>query len=110
VSDAYQIFEYIETSPTVTSDVYPDLNLDPTATGGGVRIPGVFTFTSKVPNVRSFTYSVDWGQSVTIPADANGTAQITYTPDTSGYHELDVYATAADGTIFDTYYYGFAVN
>jgi hypothetical protein len=37
-------------------------------------------------------------------------AQMTYTPDTSGYHELDVSATAVDGTILDTYYYGFVVN
>lgn len=110
VSEPYQFYKYIDTSPTVTSDVYPDLNLDPAATGGGVGIPGTFAFTSKVTNVASFTYTIDWGQSVTIPADANGTAQTTYTPDTSGYHELDVYATAADGTVFDTYHYGFVVN
>jgi len=110
VSEPNQVYEYVDTSPTVTSDVYPDVSLDPNATGGGVGVPGVFKFVSKVPGIQSFSYSIDYGPDVTIPADANGTAQITYTPDTSGYHEIDVYATAADGTVFDTYYYGFVVN
>ncbi len=110
VSEPYQVYEYVDTSPTVTSDVYPDVSLDPNATGGGVGVPGVFTFVSKVPGIQSFSYSIDYGPNVTIPADASGKAQITYTPDTSGYHEIDVYATGPDGTVYDTYYYGFVVN
>ena len=109
VSQSNSIYEYIDDSPTVTSDVYPDTSIDPTATGGGVGVPGVFTFTSKAP-AQSFTYSIDYAPGVTIPVGANNTAQITYTPDTSGYHEIDVYATSADGTVSSTYYYGFVVN
>jgi hypothetical protein len=113
VSEPYTTFVYIDTSPAVTSDVYLEDNGTGASAGnshGGVGIPGTFTFTSYVPGVVSFTYSIDWGSGVTIPADANGVAQLTYTPDSSGYHEVDVYATGANGTVYDTYYYGFYVN
>jgi hypothetical protein len=113
VSDSNVIYEYVDTSPTVTADVYLEDNGTGASAGnahGGVGVPGVFTFTSKVSGVVSFTYSIDWGPGVTIPAGANGVAQLTYTPDTNGYHEVDVYATAADGTVFDTYYYAFYVS
>lgn len=110
VSEPYDLYEYIDTTPTVTSTVYPDLSSGASGSGGGVGVPGVFSFSSKVPGVQSFTYSIDGAPSVTIPADSNGAAQITYTPDSSGFHEIDVYATAADGSTLDTYYYYFIVN
>ena len=109
VSEPYELYEYLDTTPTVTSDVYPDLSVNPSGSGGGAGVPGVFKFSSKVPGVQSFTYSVG-GTSVTVPADSNGTAQITYTPQSGGFYELDVYATAADGSALDTYYYYFIVN
>jgi hypothetical protein len=108
-----QYGEYVDTAPTVTSDVYAEDDGTGASAGnahGAVGVPGTFTFTSKVSGVQSFTCSIDWGPGVTIPAGSNGVAQLTYTPDSSGYHEVDVYATAADGTVFDTYYYAFYVN
>lgn len=81
--------------PDVRSDVYTDSG-EPT---GGVGVPGTFTFSPPAgwTRVSAYRYSVDGGEYVDVPADADGTATITLTPTTSGYHDLDVYAINADG-------------
>ena len=66
-------------------------------------------FTATVPGVTSFAYSFDWGPETTI-ATTDGTASVSWAPDTSGSHLLYVYGIGADGTIYDTYYYSFDVN
>jgi len=44
------------------------------------------------------------------PADANGRASFTYTPDTAGFHEIEVYAVAANGIVSDWAFYDFQVT
>ncbi|MBY8882193.1 hypothetical protein K7862_31845 [Streptomyces sp. PLK6-54] len=94
-----------DTTPTVGSDVYAE-----NASGGGVGVPGAFTFTPKVKNVVSYTYSFDWGTPVTVKAEAGRTAHITWTPANDGFHDLDVYATTKDGIQLTAYDYYFTVN
>lgn len=63
---------HVDTTPTITSDIYAE---DLTGSGvayGGVGVTGTFTFTSKVPNATSVTYSFDWNSETTIPLNANG--------------------------------------
>lgn len=58
--------------------------------------PVRFVFTAALPGSVSFTYTIDGGTPVTVPADPDGTATVTLTPDTS-FLELDVFSTTADG-------------
>ncbi|MCC8243354.1 hypothetical protein [Saccharothrix luteola] len=95
VSGAETWTHYFFPGPEVHSDVYTDSG-EPT---GGVGVPGTFTF-SPPPGwtqVSAYSYSVDWGEYVDVPAGPDGVATITLTPSTSGYHDLDVYAINADG-------------
>ena len=108
VSDsAFQSY-YFDTTPTITSDLYPE-----NGSGGGAGVTGTFTFAPKVPGVVSYTYSFDWGNTeTTVPADANGDTQITWTPtDGDGaFYDLNVYATTKDGTNLTAYDYFITVN
>ncbi|MFI0901471.1 hypothetical protein [Streptomyces sp. NPDC020983] len=94
-----------DTETTVTSDVYPE-----DASGGGVGVPGAFTFTPKVPHVVSYTYSFNYGEPVTVKAGLGHAARVTWTPEESGFTSLTVDATLADGTQLATRYYYFTVN
>jgi hypothetical protein len=94
----------IDTSPTVSSDVYLE-----NQTSGGVGVPGTFTFAPKVKGITSYTYSFSDGTSGTVAAK-NGTAQVTWTPQQSGFYFLDVYGTTKDGIQLSDYFYVFFVN
>jgi hypothetical protein len=96
--------QYVDTAPSVTSSTYPE-NGD----SGGVGVTGMFTLAPRSPSVASYVYSFDNGTAVTVPAATDGTATFDWTPDMDGFHELDVYAVAADGIPSDTYYYFFTV-
>jgi hypothetical protein len=95
----------IDTSPTVSSDVYAE-----NQTSGGVGVAGTFTFTPKVKNVVSYTYSFNGGSDVTVRAGAKGVARISWTPDDSGFYDLEVYATTRNGLELASYDYFFNVN
>ena len=72
---------------------------------GGVGVTGVFTFAPAVPNVVSYTYSFDWGLETTIPAGSDGTASVSWAPDSSGQHMVCAYsadAAALSGTRITT--------
>jgi hypothetical protein len=110
VSSPNEVQVYVDTTPTITSDVYLE---DTTGSGpsyGGVGVTGTFTFASKVPNATSVTYSFDGDSETTIPLNSNGTAQVQWTPDASGQHMVIANVTGADGTVFESYYYYFNVN
>jgi len=94
----------VTTAPKVTSDVYPeDADLNPL---GGVGITGTFTFAPRLPDVVAYRYSFDWGVETVVPAGADGTASITWTPMTADYHAITVVSVRADGTDSDyTEYY-----
>ncbi|GAA1950327.1 hypothetical protein [Kitasatospora viridis] len=98
---------YLDTTPTVTSTVYPE-----NGSGGGTGVPGTFTFAPKIPggDIASYTYQFNSDPTVTVPAGADGTAQITWTPPTSDWYQLTVYATTTKGVQLSPYYYSFSVN
>lgn len=97
---------FVNTAPTVSSTVYPE-----NGTGGGSGVPGTFTFKPPVKGVVSYSYSFDWGSTyTTVAASANGEAQISWTPPQSGFYDLNVYATTANGTQLLPYDYLFTVN
>lgn len=94
----------VDTSPTVSSDVYPE-----NQTSGGAGIPGTFTFAPKVKGITSYTYGFSDGTGGTVAAKG-GTAQITWTPGQSGFYFLDVFGTTRDGLQLTDYFYVFFVN
>ncbi|MFC4109573.1 hypothetical protein [Micromonospora zhanjiangensis] len=106
VSPATTWSQYVDTAPAVRSSTYPEGDV----AGGGVGIAGTFTFAPRSDGVVSYVYSFDYGTPVTVPAGPDGTATVTWTPDTAGSHQLDVYAVAADGSESDTHYYYLNVN
>ena len=95
----------VDTSPTVSSDVYLE-----NQTSGGAGVPGTFTFAPKVKGITSYTYAFSDGTGGTVATHNNGTAQITYTPTQSGFDFVDVYGTTKDGLQLTDYFYVFFVN
>lgn len=96
---------YVDTSPTVSSDVYVE-----NGTSGGTATPGTFTFAPKVKGVVRYTYAFNGGAGTTVKADGQGDAQISWTPPQSGWYDLEVYGTTKDGTQLAPYEYYFTVN
>jgi len=108
VSDgAWWTTGYVDTTPTVSSDVYVE-----NGTSGGVGVPGTFTFTPKAGKAASYTYSFNYGPAVTVKAGAKGAATIHWTPDATdeGFVDLNVYETTKDGLVLSAYDYYFTVN
>ncbi|SHH95898.1 hypothetical protein SAMN05444521_2861 [Streptomyces sp. 3214.6] len=106
VSDAAWWGISYDTTPTVASDACPE-----TGSGGGVGVPGTFTFTPKVKDVVSYTYTFNNGDpEVTVPADANHTASIDWAPASADSYDLTVYATTRSGMQLAPYDYYFTVN
>ncbi|GES29289.1 hypothetical protein AB0G60_29530 [Streptomyces angustmyceticus] len=106
VSDqAWWSIDY-DTTPTVASNAYPE-----NRSRGGAGVPGTFTFTPKVKDVVSYTYTFHNGApEVTVPADADHTATIDWTPASDGWHDLTVYATTRSGIQLAPYDYFFTVG
>ncbi|MFE7931548.1 hypothetical protein ACFU6S_23035 [Streptomyces sp. NPDC057456] len=95
-----------DTTPTVASDAYPE-----NGSSGGVGVPGTFTFTPKVKDVESYTYTFNNGDpEVTVPADTDHTASVDWTPASDGWYDLTVYATTRSGIQLAPYDYFFTVN
>jgi hypothetical protein len=98
---------YVDTTPTVTSAVYPE-----NGSGGGANVPGTFTFTPKIKGdvIAGYSYSFDWNANTTVAAGAHGVGQISWTPDASGWHMLTVTPITTSGVQLASYYYSFTVN
>ena len=82
--------------PGVSSTVYPD-NWEPS---GGVGVPGTFVFSppSNWTEVTSYRYRFSTDvEFQTAAAGPAGTATITWTPATSGFEFVEVYAVRPDG-------------
>jgi hypothetical protein len=90
--------------PTVTSTDYPEDGY-----GGAVYQPGTFTFSSPVPGAVSYTYSFNDDAPTTVPAGADGTADVVFTPTQTG-NTLTVTSTFGDGTRSDQMIYTFYAN
>lgn len=61
-------------------------------------------------NPASYTYTINWGNPVTVKADGNSPFKINWTPDSSGFYDLEVTVTNADGVQLPPYDYFFIVN
>ena len=105
VSDTAFWRQSFDTTPTVGSDAYPE-----NQSSGGVGAPGTFTFTPKVKHIVSYTYSFNYGTPVTVKVGRGHTATVSWTPDQSGFTDLEVYATTKDGLELMPYDYFFTVN
>ena len=102
---------YFSPWPGVKSELYSDQATQPT---GGVGVEGSFTF-SPPPGwyeVKEYRYSFDdWSADPTVvTAGDDGKATVTWTPDTAGYHFVNVSAVKPDGTVSEySNYYSFQV-
>ena len=105
VSDAAFWSGSYDTTPTVSSDIFVE-----SGSSGAVGVPGTFSFAPKVKGVVSYTYSFNWGSSVTVKASNGRGAQISFTPSESGFYDLNVHATTKDGIELAPYDYYFSVN
>jgi hypothetical protein len=110
VSATTQYTFTITSGPEVISDEYPELE-----TSGSPGTPGTFTFRPGMPNVTEYTYqfryqSGDAEPEVTVAADADGVAGITWTPTESTGYILVVRSRTATGTVSADLWYWFSVG
>jgi hypothetical protein len=94
--------------PTVTSTDYP---IDGGSDGsGGSGIPGSFTFSANgAVGVTGFYWADHDSPSTYVPANRNGKAVITYTPNRSGPRDLTLFSVDAAGNRSDSTRYPFFV-
>ena len=97
-------FLTFDTSPVVSSNVYLEND-----SSGGVGVPGTFTFTTTAKGIASYTYTFG-GTPVTIKAHGDKPVTISWTPDASGFYDLNVFMTTKDGVQLPAYDYFFLVN
>ncbi|WP_410659255.1 DNRLRE domain-containing protein [Amycolatopsis sp. lyj-112] len=91
--------------PQVVSAEYPEY-----VPSGGVGIPGTLAFTSPFPGVTAYTYSFDSAPPVTVPADADGKASITFTPTRPDWTILTVTSALPGGGTSETTTYQISVR
>lgn len=86
----------VSDSPVVTSTDFP-------ASGGRIA-PGTFTFKPRQTGAAKYEYRID-GSYLTVPAAADGSATVSWTPKESGYYSVYVRSlTASGGKSMDTNY------
>ncbi|MGW3890791.1 hypothetical protein ACWD69_19045 [Micromonospora chokoriensis] len=91
------------TAPTISATVYQEFT-----EGGGPGIPGVFTFTPVVPGIVSYRYSFN-EQTGTVPANADGTATVTWVPTEPGWVMFEVVGVNQDGVETEAPFWFFGV-
>ncbi|MEU7586414.1 hypothetical protein AB0A95_08955 [Micromonospora sp. NPDC049230] len=84
-------FSGAPTTPTISATVYQEFT-----ESGGPGVPGVFTFTPVVPGTVSYRYSFN-EQTGTVPANADGSASVTWVPTEAGWTMLEVVGVNQDG-------------
>ena len=93
VSATTRVFLAVRSAPIVTSAQFPQ-----NVSGAPVGTEGTFHFAPRMTGVTEYVYSYDQGPWQTVPATADGTADITLRPETGGDHHLAVYSRTVDGT------------
>ncbi|SIQ57885.1 hypothetical protein [Micromonospora avicenniae] len=88
--------------PKIAATVYEEYGI-----GGGQGVPGVFTFTPRLPDVVGYRYTFSGEEPKTVDAEADGTASVTWTPEVAGVTNLAVWSVSRDGTESDpaTWYF-----
>lgn len=92
-------------APTISATVYEEGGYS-----GGPGVPGVFTFSSRVPGVVQYRYSFFNEEPGTVQANADGSASLTWVPAEAGWTMLEVVGVFEDGTQSDpvVWYFGVA--
>ncbi|MGW5576156.1 hypothetical protein [Micromonospora chokoriensis] len=80
-------------APTISATVYEEGTYS-----GGPGVPGVFTFSSRVPGVVSYRYSFFNEEPGTVQANADGSASVTWVPAEAGWTMLQVVGVSENGT------------
>ncbi|MCE7004294.1 DNRLRE domain-containing protein [Kibdelosporangium philippinense] len=101
----YMNVDVASNKPRIFSAEYPEY-----VSSGGVGIPGTFTFTSLFPGVTAYTYSFDSAPPVTVPADVDGKASITFTPTKPDWTHLTVTSPLPGGGTSETATYAISVR
>ncbi len=96
--------EVLTNGPTIASTDYPENQF-----AGAIGQPGTFTFTSPVPGAQSFTYTLNNGTPITVPASGDGTASVQITP-TDTFNTVSATSTLADGSTSEAVAYTFLAN
>ncbi|MBV1853254.1 hypothetical protein [Catellatospora tritici] len=91
--------------PRLTSTDYPAGEYS-----GGPGVAGQFHFLPGSPDVVEYEYQAGYTAPVVVPADADGTATVTWAPPSGGYYGWYLRAHLADGTWSERAYYGFGVD
>lgn len=93
---------YLFSEPKISATVYEEYGY-----GGGQGVPGVFTFSPRLPDTVSYRYQFGGEEAVTVAAGADGTASVTWAPTEAGWTSLAVWSISADGTESDpaTWYF-----
>ncbi|MCM0674484.1 DNRLRE domain-containing protein [Micromonospora phytophila] len=78
----------VRTQPFVGSEKWP---LDQTV-GAPVGTRGSFVFTPAMDDVTEYVYSFDYGDPQTVAAGEDGSATVTYTPETAYHHTIQVFS------------------
>ncbi|MEV0328085.1 hypothetical protein AB0H63_16800 [Micromonospora echinospora] len=89
--------------PRVTSTDFP-------ATGSGPLATGTFSFTPRLTGTTAYEYSMNYGPYVTIAAQPDGTATLTWTPTGAGTNRLAVRSVTAAGTRSMSTQYTFTIG
>lgn len=76
---------------------------------GVVGQEGTFTFRPRTTDVVAYHYSFNYDEQVRIPAAADGTATLTWTPPEANWWMLNVRSERADGSLSETRSYQFSV-
>ncbi|MEU6202997.1 hypothetical protein ABZ814_05345 [Micromonospora musae] len=75
----------------------PVVTTDP-ANGGALGQPMTLTFRSVLPQTKEFRYSLDFAEYQTVAAEPDGTATVSFTPQSQGWFSTRVTGVAEDGT------------
>ncbi|MEV6366134.1 hypothetical protein AB0L86_04480 [Micromonospora musae] len=102
VTATSEVSFWLFTEPKISATVYEEYGV-----GGGQGVPGVFTFSPRLPEVVSYRYSFGGEEAKTVDAAADGTASVTWAPEAAGFTELAVWSVSRDGTESDpaTWYF-----
>ncbi|WP_367133395.1 hypothetical protein [Saccharothrix sp. HUAS TT1] len=97
----YHYFEVRESRPRVSSTTYPDYYA-----GGGIGVPGEFTFTPTLPNTVEHVYRFDDEEERSV---AGSTGKVVFTPTRGGEHQLTVRGKDSSGALGAARVYRFTV-
>ncbi len=104
-SASYERVIPVTDAPLVSSEEYGE----PWPGSGGPGEQGTFHFKSELPDLVEFEYYFEGQSPQVVPANEAGTADVTYTPESSGSNSVTVIGRTADGDVTEEANYSFYV-